>query len=102
MPSQGLDFEYCAVQQTETKTFTLMNPSSSLVQFEILTDEADSSAFNVEPKTGKLPFFEISSFYLGMLRAGHKKEITITFAPTEAKVIVSTAVFKFSEGEKTA
>jgi len=66
-----------------------MNPSSNLVQFEILTDETENSAFNVEPKTG-------------MLRAGHKKEITITFAPTEAKVIVSTAVFKFSEGEKTA
>lgn len=30
-----------------------------------------------------------------MLRAGHKKEITITFSPIEAKVIVSTAVFKF-------
>ena len=102
IPSSGLDFEYCAVQQIETKTFTLMNPSSNLVQFEILTDETDNSAFNVEPKTGKLPFFEISSRYLGMLRAGHKKEITITFAPTEAKVIVSTAVFKFSEGEKTA
>ena len=37
-----------------------------------------------------------------MLRAGHKKEITITFSPTDAKVIVSTAVFKFSEGDKTA
>jgi hypothetical protein len=37
-----------------------------------------------------------------MLRSGHKKEITITFSPLEAKVIVSTAVFKLSEGEKTA
>lgn len=37
-----------------------------------------------------------------MLRGGHKKEITITFTPNEAKVIVSTAVFKFSEGDKTA
>jgi hypothetical protein len=37
-----------------------------------------------------------------MLRGGHKKEITITFSPTEAKVIVSTAVFKLSEGDKTA
>jgi hypothetical protein len=36
-----------------------------------------------------------------MLRGGHKKEITISFSPTEAKVIVSTAVFKLSEGEKT-
>lgn len=37
-----------------------------------------------------------------MLRAGHKKEVTITFAPVEAKVVVSTAVFNFQEGEKTA
>jgi hypothetical protein len=37
-----------------------------------------------------------------MLRAGHKKEITIHFSPVEAKVIVTTAVFKFSEGDKTA
>ena len=40
--------------------------------------------------------------FLGMLRGGHKKEITITFYPTEAKVIVSTAIFKFMEGDKTA
>lgn len=31
-----------------------MNPTSSLVQFEILTDESESTAFVVEPKTGKL------------------------------------------------
>lgn len=63
MPSSGLDFEYCAVQQTETKTFTLTNPSNSLVQFEILTDEAESTAFNVEPKTGKLPFLKSNHFF---------------------------------------
>lgn len=36
-----------------------------------------------------------------MLRGGHKKEITISFSPVEAKVIVSSAVFKFQEGDKT-
>lgn len=36
-----------------------------------------------------------------MLRGGHKKEISIVFAPKEAKVVVCTAVFKFQEGEKT-
>ena len=30
-----------------------------------------------------------------MLRGGHKKEISIVFAPKEAKVVVCTAVFKF-------
>jgi len=39
---------------------------------------------------------------IGMLRAGHKQEIKIHFKPLEAKVILSTAVFKFQEGEKTA
>ena len=36
-----------------------------------------------------------------MLKAGAKKEITITFCPVEAKVIISSAVFKFFEGEHT-
>ena len=31
MPSEGLDFEYCAVKQIETKTFELPNQSNSLV-----------------------------------------------------------------------
>jgi hypothetical protein len=38
----------------------------------------------------------------GMIKAGHKEEITVCFKPTEAKVIISTAVFKFQEGNKTA
>jgi len=37
-----------------------------------------------------------------MLRAGHKQEIKIHFKPLEAKVVLSTAVFKFQEGDKTA
>jgi hypothetical protein len=40
-----------------------MNPTSVLVQFEILTDETDSSAFIVEPKTGKLPFSKSHLFF---------------------------------------
>ena len=31
IPSDGLDFEYCAVKQIETKTFVLTNQSNSLV-----------------------------------------------------------------------
>jgi hypothetical protein len=62
IPANGLDFEYCAVQQTESKTFTLMNPTTSLVQFEILTDDSETSAFTVEPKTGKLLFLKIQLF----------------------------------------
>jgi hypothetical protein len=36
-----------------------------------------------------------------MLRGGHKQEISIVFSPVEAKVVVSTAVFKFNEADKT-
>ncbi len=35
---------------------------------------------------------------IGMLKAGEKKEITVTFAPQEGKVVIATAVFNFQEG----
>lgn len=35
------------------------------------------------------------------MRPGGKKEITINFKPEEAKVIISTAIFNFTEGEKS-
>ena len=56
IPCNGLDFEYCAVMQTETKSFTITNPTSSLLQFEIVVDK-DTSAFEIEPTTGKLHHF---------------------------------------------
>ena len=48
-----MDFEYCAVMQTETKSFTLVNSSTSLLQFEIVIDK-DNTTFEIEPTTGKL------------------------------------------------
>ncbi len=39
MPPTGIDFEFCAVQQKEVKTFMLSNPTSSLVQFSIAMDD---------------------------------------------------------------
>ena len=56
IPNQGLDFEYCAVMQTETKSFTLTNPTSSLLQYEIVNDK-DNVTFEIEPTTGKLHHF---------------------------------------------
>ena len=56
MPAAGIDFEYCAVMQTETKSFTLVNSSNSLLQFEIVTDK-DNTTFELEPQTGKLHHF---------------------------------------------
>jgi hypothetical protein len=32
---------------------------------------------------------------VGVLKAGQKQEVSITFSPEEAKVVVSTAIFKF-------
>ena len=54
MPSVGLDFEYCAVKQTQTKSFTLVNPTTGMVNFEILEDETGNSNFDITPKNGKL------------------------------------------------
>lgn len=70
LPHGGLDFEYCSIMQSETKTFEIRNPSNNLVQFEILTtsDQEGSNAFVIEPKMGKLRIFE----FLAMLKAGAK------------------------------
>ena len=54
MPQQGIDFEYCAVQQTETRSFTLSNTSASLVHFEVQMDDANAQSFEISPRTGKL------------------------------------------------
>jgi hypothetical protein len=35
------------------------------------------------------------------LHQGQKKEIKLNFTPEEAKVIVSTAIFRFKDGDKT-
>jgi hypothetical protein len=54
MPAVGLDFEYCAVKQTQTKSFTLVNPTAGMVNFEIQEDESGNSNFEIAPKNGKL------------------------------------------------
>jgi hypothetical protein len=53
IPLEGIDFEYCAVKQLETKSFTLPNQSSSLIQFEVLVD-LENTSFILEPLKGKL------------------------------------------------
>lgn len=37
-----------------------------------------------------------------MMKSGAKQEITISFAPTEAKVTITSAVFTFQEGNRSA
>jgi len=36
-----------------------------------------------------------------MLKAGEKKDITVSFEPVEAKVVIATAIFDFQEGDFT-
>jgi len=57
IPSPGIDFEYCAVKQTQTKSFTLTNPTNSLVTIDIQQDLSEGTVFKIEPRNGKLPIF---------------------------------------------
>jgi len=38
IPSQGLDFEYCPVQQTQEKCFTICNSGKTMVTYDVKTD----------------------------------------------------------------
>lgn len=62
IPYEGIDFEYCAVKQVETKSFILANQSNSLVQFEVVVDQENTS-FILEPLKGKLQIFIFLNIY---------------------------------------
>jgi hypothetical protein len=51
IPSQGIDLGYCGVNQTVTKQFTIQNPYSNLIRFDV---QAESSPFVITPLSGKL------------------------------------------------
>ena len=38
---------------------------------------------------------------IGIMKGGAKQEIEIKFSPLEAKVVLSTVIFKFKEGPNT-
>ena len=40
-------------------------------------------------------------YILGILKAGAKQDLVASFAPTEAKVTITSAVFTFKEGSKS-
>lgn len=56
IPFSGMDFEYCAIKQTQTKKFTFTNPFNQVVKLDVQCNQSESSVFKVEPKTRKLPF----------------------------------------------
>lgn len=64
MPAVGLDFEYCAVQQLEKKTFVLHNTSSSMVQFEVQNDNKQEGNFVISPRNGTLRLHFPLNFYI--------------------------------------
>ena len=41
MPYPGIDFEYCAVRQTQMKSFTLTNPCNNMITIEVEQDEGE-------------------------------------------------------------
>lgn len=49
----GIDFGYCGVSQTSTKTFTLVNPYPGVVKFEVGI-EAGKCPFTISQLSGKL------------------------------------------------
>ena len=58
IPSQGIDFGYCGVSQTTTKTLTLTNPYNGIVKYEIQTE---NSPFQISPLSG---MFEYSIIFV--------------------------------------
>ena len=50
IPSQGIDFGYCAVGQGTSRTFTLYNPTQTNVRYTLTSDQ---SYFEVTPAHGK-------------------------------------------------
>jgi hypothetical protein len=38
---------------------------------------------------------------IGVIGPKQKQDITIKFSPSEARVVIATAVFKFNDGEET-
>lgn len=57
IPAHGIDFEYCAVKHQETKTFTLSNPTSSVIHYDIKMDGQSNKDFEISPKSGKCMLF---------------------------------------------
>jgi hypothetical protein len=94
VPSNGIDFEYCAVQTTEIRTFTLQNTTQSAYKFAVKLDD-QCEAFKVFPMQGKY----LKPSILVLLKPGLKQDVEIHFTPLEAKVIISTAIIEFIQGE---
>ena len=53
--SAGIEFGYCGVGQVSNRSFTMINPGTSLVRYEILSE---NSHFEISPAKGKQVYFK--------------------------------------------
>jgi len=81
VPSVGIDFGYCGVHTEHVRAFTISNPTSSVVQYEAVTENCP---FELSPAKGTLA-------------QKQKQEIKITFNPTQAQVIIASALIKVKD-----
>ncbi len=75
----GIDFEYCGVKTTHTRKFEIQNITDTSIHFEIEHEDV----FLFKPAHGRIA-------------PKQKAEITITYTPEEAKVVISQAIVKLS------
>ena len=47
LPENGIEFGYCGVQQTVTRSFTMSNPSNAQVRFTVQSQEQGLFSINI-------------------------------------------------------
>jgi hypothetical protein len=65
---RNYDFGYCAVEATETRTFTIVNTSAGILKFTIRIGE--DNPFKISQESG-------------VLQVKGKQDITISYTPKE-------------------
>lgn len=81
----NIDFGYCAVHATETRSITISNPTTNTLTYKIK-----------HPESGPFEFSHES----GVLGLKGKQEINISYSPTECESIVSSVILTLNGEEK--
>jgi len=82
----GLDFGYCCVAKEQVLSFTLTNHATTGGSIRFNFETADNN-FVVTPTQGAIA-------------PRQKKEISIAFNSTEAKVIIGTMICRLAKGDE--
>ena len=61
IPKEGIEFGYCGINQITIKSFTLYNPLSNNVKFEIVVDNIP---FEFSTLKGKLLLYKFKTFII--------------------------------------